>query len=99
MVGGAGHTGENRVIRGGSWNDLARNVRAAYRNANPPGNRNSNLGLRLARAQRQVGWPVADPPRHLSARLRPGGEHGARRRCARSPGGCPGECSPAPPFV
>ena len=36
----------NRVIRGGSWNNHAQNVRAAYRNANDPGNRNNNLGFR-----------------------------------------------------
>jgi hypothetical protein len=35
-----------RVIRGGAWNSNARNVRAAYRNGNDPGNRNDNLGFR-----------------------------------------------------
>lgn len=54
MANGAGQTGENRVIRGGSWINDARNVRAAYRNANPPGDRNDNLGLRLVRAQGQL---------------------------------------------
>ena len=44
-------TGESRVIRGGSWGSLARHVRAAYRYALHPGNRNANLGLRLAREQ------------------------------------------------
>jgi hypothetical protein len=34
------------VIRGGSWNNNARNVRAANRNANQPDNRNNNLGFR-----------------------------------------------------
>ena len=48
---GAGRTGSNRVIRGGSWNNNARNVRAAYRNGNPPGKRNDNLGFRLAGGQ------------------------------------------------
>lgn len=38
------------MIRGGSWNSNARNVRAAYRNGNEPGNRDNNLGFRLARA-------------------------------------------------
>ncbi len=37
-----------RVLRGGSWNNDARNVRAAYRNHNEPSNRNHNLGFRCA---------------------------------------------------
>ena len=70
---GAGHTGENRVIRGGSWNNIAGNCRAAYRNANHPGNRNDWLGFRLARAQAWAGWPAPDPPRHLSVVTHMGG--------------------------
>jgi hypothetical protein len=38
-------------MRGGSWNNDARNVRAAYRNANHPENAWNNNGFRLARAQ------------------------------------------------
>lgn len=49
--------GSNRVNRGGSWNNNdAQNLRAAYRNANHPGNRNDNLGFRLARAQARRGY-------------------------------------------
>lgn len=47
----------NRVIRGGSWNDDARNVRAAYRNHDDPADRNDNLGFRCARAHERVGGP------------------------------------------
>ena len=36
-----------RVLRGGSWNNNARNCRAANRNRNEPGNRNNNIGFRL----------------------------------------------------
>jgi hypothetical protein len=36
------------VIRGGSWNNNPRNLRAANRNRNTPDNRNNNLGFRLA---------------------------------------------------
>ncbi|MCH9688420.1 MAG: hypothetical protein K0V04_43720 [Deltaproteobacteria bacterium] len=74
IAGGAGQTGDNRVNRGGSWNDNARNVRAAYRNANSPDNRNNDQGLRLARAQVRAGWRVPDPPQHQTAGPRPRGE-------------------------
>ncbi|QLQ07458.1 MAG: SUMF1/EgtB/PvdO family nonheme iron enzyme [Anaerolineae bacterium] len=36
-----------RVLRGGSWNNSADNVRCAYRNHNDPRNWNNNLGFRL----------------------------------------------------
>ena len=40
--------GAARVVRGGSWNNEPRRVRAAVRNRNAPHNRNNNLGFRLA---------------------------------------------------
>ena len=40
--------GENRVNRGGSWNNNAENCRPANRNDNNPTNRNNNLGFRVA---------------------------------------------------
>ena len=49
------HPAAPRVIRGGSWNDDARNIRAAYRNHNDPANRNDNLGFRCARAHERGG--------------------------------------------
>ena len=39
--------------RGGSWNNDGRNCQSSYRNNNEPGNRNNNLGLRVARARRK----------------------------------------------
>ena len=36
------------MLRGGSWNNDAANSRVANRNHNHPGNRNHNLGFRLA---------------------------------------------------
>ena len=36
------------MLRGGSWNNNARNCRSANRNNNDPGNRNNNAGFRLA---------------------------------------------------
>ena len=50
----------NRVIRGGSWNDNARNVRAAYRNHNDPTNRNDNIGFRCARAHEWIGGSASE---------------------------------------
>lgn len=44
-------TGGFRVNRGGSWLDLARCVRAAYRNGRHPSYRVDDLGVRLARDQ------------------------------------------------
>ena len=38
--------GSNRVIRGGSFNNEAVNMRSAKRNNNTPGNRNANIGGR-----------------------------------------------------
>ena len=43
----------NRVNRGGSWNNNARNCRALNRNNNSPGNRNNNLGFRLLSTRRR----------------------------------------------
>ncbi|MBN2374712.1 SUMF1/EgtB/PvdO family nonheme iron enzyme [bacterium] len=45
----APHRGSNRVKRGGSWNNNARNCRSANRNNNNPDNRNNNIGFRLAK--------------------------------------------------
>ncbi|MCP5049829.1 MAG: SUMF1/EgtB/PvdO family nonheme iron enzyme [bacterium] len=39
--------GSNRVIRGGGWNNNARNLRCSNRNNNDPSKRNNNLGFRL----------------------------------------------------
>ncbi|MBI3295430.1 MAG: SUMF1/EgtB/PvdO family nonheme iron enzyme [Deltaproteobacteria bacterium] len=40
-------SGSNRVIRGGSWNNNAQNLRSANRNRNSAENRVDFLGLRL----------------------------------------------------
>ena len=51
--------GSNRVYRGGSWNNNADNCRVANRNNNHPGNRNNNLGFRLAfvpQIEGMAGW-------------------------------------------
>ncbi len=64
---GVGHKGTNRVLRGGSWNNPAENVRAAYRNDDHPSNRNPNYGFRLSRAHRRCGGIVDDPAAILSA--------------------------------
>jgi formylglycine-generating enzyme required for sulfatase activity len=42
-------TGSVRVLRGGSWGDFARDMRAAYRNRRTPTNRYDFVGFRLLR--------------------------------------------------
>ena len=42
------------MIRGGSWNNNARNTRAANRNRNTPGNRNNNIGFRPSSSRLQA---------------------------------------------
>lgn len=59
--------------RGGSWNNDARNCRSANRNRNDPGNRNNNLGLRLASTVKDSEGPIRPDPRPAED----GNEHGA----------------------
>jgi len=44
------------VIRGGSFDNSARNARSAYRNHDEPSNRDDNLGFRPAKATQR---PIA----------------------------------------
>lgn len=76
-------SGQHRVNRGGSWNSTARNVRAANRNRNDPGNRNDNLGFRLVRAQRWAGWPAPDQTA-VPSRSQESGEYKGRRCASRA---------------
>jgi hypothetical protein len=48
-------SGSNRVNRGGSWNNNARNCRSANRNRNTPTNTNNNLGFRLVSTTQSKG--------------------------------------------
>ncbi len=41
--------GCDSVLRGGSWNDNPKFLRSAFRNKSSPGDRNGNLGFRVAR--------------------------------------------------
>ncbi|MDG4596603.1 MAG: formylglycine-generating enzyme family protein [Candidatus Contendobacter sp.] len=51
-------TGAYRALRGGSWPNLARDVRAAYRCRAPLGNRNDFIGFRCARVRGEPGQPT-----------------------------------------
>ena len=42
------------MLRGGSWNNNTRNLRAANRNDNAPDNRNNNIGFRVCRVSHIV---------------------------------------------
>jgi formylglycine-generating enzyme required for sulfatase activity len=44
---------ESRAIRGGSWDDYARDVRCASRYQDSPRNSDNGLGFRLVRVQDQ----------------------------------------------
>jgi len=69
-VTGEDHLGTERVMRGGSWNNDPRNVRAANRNANHSSNRNSNLGFRLARAPARPDGRIGPGPHRARPRVR-----------------------------
>lgn len=45
-------SGSGRVIRGGSWINVARNLRSANRYFSDPGRRGYNVGFRLVRSRR-----------------------------------------------
>lgn len=75
--------GVYRVLRGGSWNNNGRNVRSANRNRNEPGNRNDNIGFRLALAQASK-LPALDQMTLLSAASRRQKAH-ALRQAGRHP--------------
>lgn len=62
-----------KVLRGGSWNNNARNVRASNRNRNAPDNRNNNIGFRCANSLANPSkMPVSAIPGQAS------GGHGRR---------------------
>ena len=58
--------GSNRVNRGGSWRNDASNCRASYRNRNDPGNRNDNIGFRLASTLRHKRMKLSNPSTPVS---------------------------------
>ncbi|MDH7487098.1 MAG: SUMF1/EgtB/PvdO family nonheme iron enzyme [Anaerolineae bacterium] len=59
-----GRSERRRVVRGGSWNNNERNVRAANRDRNDPDNRNNNVGFRCVSQNSTCSlhrWGVAIP--------------------------------------
>lgn len=86
---GGRKAGVKRVLRGGSWNNNARNVRCACRNQNQPDNRNDNIGFRPARAH---DWTGQSEPEQTAVPARPlavAKQNGPR--CVSSPGWIPRE--------
>ncbi|WP_363169174.1 SUMF1/EgtB/PvdO family nonheme iron enzyme [uncultured Lamprocystis sp.] len=63
--------GSPRVLRGGAFNNEARNLRSTNRNRNEPENRNRNIGFRCVLAARRQ--PAADTTLALGARQDPAG--------------------------
>ncbi len=54
------------MLRGGSWNNNARDLRVSNRNRNEPGNRNNNIGFRCVRDMGRVAQAISRPePRRL----------------------------------
>jgi hypothetical protein len=76
------------VLRGGSWNNNAQNVRSAYRNANDPGNRNNNNGFRCARAHDRTGGSAPEQAA-IPAILVSMAKRKGRRRAGRLGGALP----------
>ncbi|MBM4164781.1 MAG: RNA-dependent DNA polymerase [Lentisphaerae bacterium] len=77
-------SGSNRVKRGGSWNNNARNCRSANRNNNWPDNRNNNIGFRAAstvpgQAGSHPGSPASRADGNEQVRPRAAGSAGERR--------------------
>ena len=59
--------GQNRVLRGGSWINSARNCRLTNRNNNDPENRNNNNGFRLVLAPARVRFRMETFPNSRTA--------------------------------
>ncbi len=76
--------GAYRVVRGGSWGDHARAVRAAYRDGDGPGDRSHSLGFRLSRGPKERGALVNEGKSAVSKADRRGTSRRARSRRARS---------------
>ena len=75
-------SGSYRVIRGGSWNNNARNCRSANRNRNTPENRNNNLGFRVLRSPIGSAAGGGAKPVKPSGSVGPSGANGAATRGA-----------------
>ena len=58
-----GHTGSNRVKRGGNFDNDAANVRASKRNNNTPSNANNNIGFRCCSSRFSQGVVSTDAAR------------------------------------
>ncbi|MCB1776806.1 MAG: formylglycine-generating enzyme family protein [Candidatus Competibacteraceae bacterium] len=76
--------GASRVLRGGSWNDGARHVRAASRFGNAPGSRYAYFGFRCVRVRGEPSQPVDQKSDAGGAGVAPSGAPGRQGDESRS---------------
>jgi len=79
-------SGSGRVVRGGSWNNEARNCRSANRNRNLPDNRDNNLGFRLLSTERRLSGRVHGFGPRASGMSRPRSRAGPAGQTAKTHG-------------
>ena len=77
---------ERRVSRGGSWNNKPQNLRSANRNRNTTGNRNNNVGFRVASTAPPAAVFQPLLSEHRGARRAGISGPGASRRRSQPPG-------------
>ena len=68
------------VLRGGSWNHNARNLRVSNRNNHQPDEQNSNIGFRCVREEERGRSMVPEATEFRRAKPGAGGSHRTEQR-------------------